>query len=146
MTTKDQLAAVTAVINDEELSWDATLARVREIMEPKEPKIVQITCNDGVLYGLTSDGEVVGKCLDRDDSPWFPLTPQDTPVEAPDPIAELEKLRGLILIHPDPVDGDSLHWLTDTGEQERIGYSGISVGDIHAAAARLLARVREAKS
>ena len=88
--------------------------------------------------------EVVGKCLDRDDSPWFSLTPQDTPVEAPDPIAELEAMGGTI--QPCWIEGRwELTWFAAAfTAQEPIG-EVVRLSDLRAAAARLLAQVRGAK-
>lgn len=131
------------------------IARIREIVGAPEKgrKIVGIAtviderAASEALYALCEDGSVHYGWWDKGVFEWRNTVPpvdipQDTPAEAPDPIAELEAMGGTIGSDGDcgwgvHVDGA---WLFESLP------AGGQLVDLRAAAARLLARVKGASN
>ena len=106
-------------------------------------RIVQISSYSSGIDVLCDDGSTWN--CERANWTLRPDIPQDTPAESPDPIAELEAMGGTI--QPCWIEGRwELTWFAAAfTAQEPIG-EVVRLADIRAAAARLLARVRGAKS
>lgn len=155
MNAAQTLKAITSAMADASLSGrddEKVIDRIREIVGTgaKGRRIVQIAAvgheNDQMWQGRTElfalgDDSTAWYQIHGEAS-WVPIPdiPQDAPAESLDPIAELEAMGARLVIN----HGANLVWFVEGFTDEPMGGS-VSLSDLRAAAARLLARVRGKK-